>query len=57
MQPLVLYRYGIISPLMQKFGIDATNFFNYLSGHMEKPEYHHLIVAPFDIRKEFIRVN
>ena len=39
-----------------KIGIDATNFFNYLSGHMEKPEYHHLIVAPFDIRKEFIRL-
>lgn len=40
----------------EQFGIDATNFFNYLSGHMEKPKYHHLIVAPFDIRNEFIEL-
>lgn len=40
----------------EQIGIDATNFFNYLSGHMEKPKYHQLIVAPFDIRKEFIRL-
>jgi polyphosphate kinase len=39
----------------RKFGIDATNFFNYLSGYTEKPEFHHLSVAPFDIRKDFIR--
>ena len=40
----------------EQFGIDATNFFNYLSGHMEKPKYHHLIVAPFDIRDKFIEL-
>ncbi|UII57215.1 RNA degradosome polyphosphate kinase [Cytobacillus spongiae] len=40
----------------RKFGIDATNFFNYLSGFTKKPEYHHLVVAPFDIRGEFIRL-
>lgn len=40
----------------KKIGIDATNFFNYLSGHMEKPHYHHLIVAPFDIRDQFIEL-
>ncbi len=40
----------------EKIGIDATNFFNYLSGHMEKPKYHHLIVAPFDIRDKFIEL-
>jgi polyphosphate kinase len=40
----------------RKFGIDATNFFNYLSGYTEKPEFHHLVVAPFDIRDEFIRL-
>ncbi|WP_338786755.1 RNA degradosome polyphosphate kinase [Metabacillus sp. FJAT-53654] len=39
----------------RKFGIDATNFFNYLSGYTEKPDFHHLSVAPFDIRKDFIR--
>ncbi|MFY4773539.1 RNA degradosome polyphosphate kinase [Metabacillus sp. RGM 3146] len=40
----------------RKFGIDATNFFNYLSGYTEKPEFHHLSVAPFDIRRDFIRL-
>lgn len=40
----------------RKFGIDATNFFNYLSGYTEKPEFHHLSVAPFDIRIDFIRL-
>lgn len=37
----------------EKLAIDATNFFNYLSGHMEKPEYHHLVVAPFEVRTKF----
>lgn len=40
----------------KKFGIDATNFFNYLSGYTEKPTYHHLSVAPFDIREDFIKL-
>lgn len=40
----------------RKFGIDATNFFNYLSGYTEKPDFHHLSVAPFDIRKDFIQL-
>lgn len=40
----------------EEIGIDATNFFNYLSGHMEKPNYHHLIVSPFDIRDEFLEL-
>ena len=40
----------------RKFGIDATNFFNYLSGYTEKPIFHHLSVAPFDIRKDFINL-
>lgn len=38
----------------RKFGIDATNFFNYLSGYTEKPEYNHLVVSPHDIRDKFI---
>ncbi|WP_081415186.1 RNA degradosome polyphosphate kinase [Ectobacillus panaciterrae] len=38
----------------EQFGIDATNFFNYLSIYTEKPAYHHLSVGPFDIRKDFI---
>ncbi|MDX8046904.1 RNA degradosome polyphosphate kinase [Gracilibacillus sp. S3-1-1] len=36
----------------RKFGIDATNFFNYLSGYTEKPTFHHLSMAPFDIRSD-----
>ena len=46
---------GIITS-NKEFGVDATNFFNYLSGYTEKPEFHHLVVAPFDIRDEFIRL-
>lgn len=38
----------------KKMGIDATNFFNYLSGYTQKPTYYHLSVAPFDIRKDLI---
>lgn len=40
----------------QKFGVDATNFFNYLSGFTEKPTFHHISVSPFDIRKDFIQM-
>ncbi|MBD1381272.1 RNA degradosome polyphosphate kinase [Metabacillus arenae] len=46
---------GIITS-KRKFGIDATNFFNYLSGYTEKPEFHHLSVAPFDIRRDIIHL-
>ncbi len=46
---------GIITS-NKEFGIDATNFFNYLSGYTEKPKFHHIVVAPFDIRDEFIRL-
>lgn len=46
---------GIITT-NKEFGIDATNFFNYLSGYTEKPQFHHLVVAPFDIRDEFIEL-
>lgn len=38
----------------RKFGIDATNFFNYLSGYTEKPAYHHISMAPFDIRGDLV---
>ncbi|WP_112179933.1 MULTISPECIES: RNA degradosome polyphosphate kinase [Paraliobacillus] len=39
----------------RKFGIDATNFFNYLSGFTHKPHFHHLSMAPYTIREDFIR--
>ncbi|WP_147534627.1 RNA degradosome polyphosphate kinase [Bacillus marasmi] len=35
-----------------KIGVDATNFFNYLSGYSEKPAFHYLSISPTDIRKE-----
>lgn len=40
----------------RKFGIDATNFFNFLSGYTEKPEFFHLVVSPYNIRYEFMRL-
>ncbi|KGR80523.1 RNA degradosome polyphosphate kinase [Ureibacillus manganicus] len=40
----------------KEFGMDATNFFNYLSGYTEKPKFNHLVVSPFDIRDEFIKL-
>ncbi|WP_100330743.1 RNA degradosome polyphosphate kinase [Bacillus xiapuensis] len=47
--------HGLITT-KKKFGVDATNFFNYLSGYTEKPEYNHIVVAPFHIQEEFIRL-
>ncbi|KKK39933.1 polyphosphate kinase [Mesobacillus campisalis] len=39
-----------------EFGNEATNFFNYLSGFMEKPDFQHFSVAPFDIRDRLIEL-
>ncbi|PLR92854.1 RNA degradosome polyphosphate kinase [Bacillus sp. T33-2] len=39
-----------------EFGVDATNFFNYLSGFMEKPDFQHFYVSPIDIREHFIQL-
>ncbi|MFY0486674.1 RNA degradosome polyphosphate kinase, partial [Staphylococcus haemolyticus] len=44
---------GIITT-NEQIAEDAINFFNYLSGYSEKPEYNKLIVAPFDIRDVYI---
>ncbi|TDM07457.1 RNA degradosome polyphosphate kinase [Macrococcus lamae] len=44
---------GIITT-NREIGQDAMNFFNYLSGYSEKPEYKRLHVAPFEIREEFL---
>ncbi|AMB99797.1 hypothetical protein AWM75_07395 [Aerococcus urinaehominis] len=33
---------------------DAINFFNYLSGYSDQPDYHQLHVSPFDIRDSFM---
>ena len=40
----------------ERFGIDATNFFNYLSGFSEKPKWNYLSTAPFEIRETFIKL-
>ncbi|MDT8861757.1 RNA degradosome polyphosphate kinase [Alkalihalobacillus sp. MEB130] len=40
----------------EKFGVDATNFFNYLSGYSEKPHWHYLSTAPFEIRETFLQL-
>jgi polyphosphate kinase len=38
----------------EEFGIDATNFFNYLSGFMGKPKFHHFSMSPMEIREDLI---
>ncbi|MRG86743.1 RNA degradosome polyphosphate kinase [Salinibacillus xinjiangensis] len=40
----------------EEIGIDATNFFNVLSGYMEKPAFYHLVMSPYDIRDEFFKL-
>jgi len=37
-------------------GRDATQLFNYLTGYGREPEYQRLIVAPHQLKKEFIRL-
>lgn len=37
-----------------EIGQDASNFFNYLSGYSERPDYKHLHVSPFAIRDSLI---
>ncbi len=39
-----------------QLGMDAMNFFNYLSGYMDKPTYHHFLVAPYGIRDHLIQL-
>ncbi|PRO65129.1 RNA degradosome polyphosphate kinase [Alkalicoccus urumqiensis] len=36
------------------YGIDATNFFNYLSGFSSKPDWKEIATAPFEIREAFL---
>ncbi|WP_416827036.1 RNA degradosome polyphosphate kinase [Ectobacillus polymachus] len=45
--------FGLITT-RKEFGIDATNFFNYLSGYTMKPHFTELSVAPLDIRHTFL---
>ncbi|SEO65432.1 polyphosphate kinase [Amphibacillus marinus] len=36
------------------FAIDATHFFNYVSGYTKKPNYHTLSMAPFSVRDDLV---
>ncbi|MDG5788775.1 RNA degradosome polyphosphate kinase [Evansella sp. AB-P1] len=38
------------------FGVDATNFFNHLSGFTEKPDWQEISAAPLEIRHRFIQL-
>lgn len=40
----------------EKFGDDATNFFNNLSGFSEKPKWNYFSTAPYEIRDTFLRL-
>lgn len=40
----------------EEFGIDATKFFNYLSGSTEKPKFHHLVTSPYEIRNRLMEL-
>jgi len=42
-----LYTDMAIFTANKEIGEDATNFFNYLSGYSDQPEYNHLHVSPF----------
>lgn len=38
------------------FGIDASNFFNLLSGYSDPPQWHKFIVAPMDLRRRSLEL-
>lgn len=38
----------------EKLTQDVSDFFNYLSGYSEQPDYHHLHVSPFEMRDSFM---
>ncbi|MGO4887197.1 RNA degradosome polyphosphate kinase [Anaerobacillus sp. MEB173] len=38
------------------FGVDATNFFNYLSGYSEKPTWNYISTSPNQIREKFLEL-
>lgn len=38
----------------KEIGEDAVTFFDFLSGRIEQPTFHHLVISPFDIRQELI---
>ncbi|MCE7794242.1 RNA degradosome polyphosphate kinase [Salipaludibacillus sp. CUR1] len=40
----------------ETFGIDATNFFNHLSGYRRKPNWKEIATSPFEMRESFIHL-
>ncbi|RXT02353.1 RNA degradosome polyphosphate kinase [Ammoniphilus sp. CFH 90114] len=39
-----------------ELGMDASHFFNYLSGYRAKPSFYHFSISPHDIRAHLIRL-
>ncbi|GEK91923.1 RNA degradosome polyphosphate kinase [Alkalibacterium kapii] len=53
-QTALLYTDMGIITADKKITQDIFDFFNYLSGYSDQPDYHYLHVSPFDIRDAFI---
>ncbi|MBM7542121.1 RNA degradosome polyphosphate kinase [Amphibacillus cookii] len=53
-QTASLYTDLSILTARRQFAIDATNFFNFLSGYTNKPDFHYLSMSPYSIREDFI---
>lgn len=49
-----LYTDMSIVTTKEKFGVDATNFFNYLSGYSDRPKWNHIAISPYQIRNKLI---
>lgn len=54
-QTATLYTDLSILSSRREFCIDATQFFNFLSGYTKQPTFHHLSMAPYSIQNDFIR--
>ncbi len=40
----------------ERYGVDASSLFNVLTGYSSSPMYNHFVVAPYDMRKFFVRM-
>lgn len=49
-----LYTDMSIVTTKEKFGVDATNFFNYLTGYSNRPKWNHFAISPHQIRQKII---
>ncbi|WP_017473742.1 RNA degradosome polyphosphate kinase [Amphibacillus jilinensis] len=53
-QTASLYTDLSILTARRQLAIDATNFFNFLSGYTNKPTFHYLSMSPYSIRQDFL---